>query len=96
MASEPELRDTSDRVLEQLTRLAELETAKRRATPGTAAFVELRVGPRVERTTKTDSAGAFRFENVQEGIYDIRVARAGFLDVVRRVTLASSGVPPRG
>ncbi|HET7026644.1 MAG TPA: hypothetical protein VFI28_03020 [Candidatus Limnocylindrales bacterium] len=41
MASEPELRETSDRVLEQLTRLAELETAKRQATPGTAAFVEL-------------------------------------------------------
>jgi hypothetical protein len=38
---ESELRDTSDRLLDQLKLLAELETAKRDATPGTPEFVDL-------------------------------------------------------
>ncbi len=41
MSIEAELRGTSDRLLDQLTHLAELERAKRQATPGTPEFVEL-------------------------------------------------------
>jgi hypothetical protein len=38
---ESELRDTSDRLLDELKQLGDLETAKRDATPGTPEFVEL-------------------------------------------------------
>jgi hypothetical protein len=38
---ESELRDTSDRLLDQLKLLADLETAKRDATPGTPEFMDL-------------------------------------------------------
>ena len=41
MSMEADLRQTSDRLLDQLTHLAELESAKREATPGTPEFVEL-------------------------------------------------------
>lgn len=41
MSIESELRDTSDRLLDELKQLGELETAKRDATPGTPEFVSL-------------------------------------------------------
>lgn len=41
MSIDADLRQASDRLLGQLTRLAELEGAKRDATPGTPEFVEL-------------------------------------------------------
>ncbi len=41
MSLEADLRDTSDRLLDQLDRLTELESAKRDATPGSPEFVEL-------------------------------------------------------
>lgn len=41
MSIDSELRNTSDRLLEQLTKLGELEAAKRDATPGSTEFVEL-------------------------------------------------------
>jgi hypothetical protein len=41
MSIEGDLRQTSDRLLDELMHLAELESAKRDATPGTPEFVEL-------------------------------------------------------
>ncbi|HEU4671708.1 MAG TPA: hypothetical protein VFS32_02300 [Candidatus Limnocylindrales bacterium] len=41
MSIDGDLRRTSDRLLAQLSHLAELETAKRDARPGTSEFVEL-------------------------------------------------------
>jgi Ca-activated chloride channel homolog len=52
--------------------------------------VELRAGERVERTTVSDTAGAFRFEKVPPGTYDIRASLTGFTTATTRLTVAAN------
>jgi Ca-activated chloride channel family protein len=58
------------------------------------AVVELRVQQRVERTATTDAKGAFRFDNVPEGAYELRVTLAGFVPYALSVTLGPNPMRP--
>ncbi len=42
-----------------------------------------------QRTTLTDRAGRYRFDNLQPGSYELRTRRLGYLEVVRPITLAA-------
>jgi len=57
------------------------------AAPVAGTTVELRVGPRVDRTAITDAHGAFRFENVAPGTYELRALMAGFRPVSMSVVV---------
>jgi Ca-activated chloride channel homolog len=54
------------------------------------ATVELRSGERVERTAVSDTAGAFRFEKVPPGTYDIRASLTGFTTATTRIIVAAN------
>jgi hypothetical protein len=56
------------------------------------APVELLVDQRVERRTTTDAKGAFRFEHVRAGRYQLRVMVPGFVPLVARVDLGDKPV----
>ncbi len=58
------------------------------------ATVDLRTGQTILRTTVTDSRGAFRFENVTEGTYEVHAAAPGLLDSTSTLTVAK-GRPVR-
>ncbi len=57
------------------------------------ASVELRQGPRVERTAVTNEKGEFRFEKVPPGRYEIRATLPGFLDATTAVAVGEKAVP---
>ena len=65
-------------------------------TPVPGATVELRVGAgqTVLRTATTDARGVFRFENVTEGTFDLRVVANGFIDLLSTVTVARDRPTP--
>ncbi len=58
------------------------------------ATVELLASRRVQRTTTTDRQGAFRFDEVPEGTYEVRVARAGFTSMAMSVSISDKPVAP--
>ncbi len=55
------------------------------------AKVELIGGPAPDRSTVTDSAGSYRFEDLPVGDYIVRVAASGFQPVEVRVAVAAAG-----
>jgi len=63
-------------------------------SPVAGATVELRVGPRVDRSTATDTKGEFRFENVASGSYEVHARIAGFDPVSMRVVVDDKPVTP--
>ncbi len=58
------------------------------------AVVELRAGSKAVRKATTDARGAFRFEGVPEGSYELHVAVSGFPGVVRAITVGAGPVRP--
>jgi Ca-activated chloride channel homolog len=49
---------------------------------------------RLERQTTTDTQGAFRFEQVSAGAYELRFALGGFVPATRAVVVTDRPVPP--
>ncbi len=64
--------------------------------PVAGATVELRpeAGQTVLRTATTDARGVFRFEQLTEGTFDVRVLANGFVDLVSTVTVARERPTP--
>jgi Ca-activated chloride channel homolog len=58
------------------------------------ATVELWVGQRVQRSTATDRQGAFRFDGVPAGNYEVRVRRVGFNGLTASVSISDKPMPP--
>src|SRR6476469_3213218 len=58
------------------------------------ATVELISGGRVIRTTTTDRNGAFTFDNVPQGSYELRTSLAGFMRATNAITIAPGPQPP--
>jgi Ca-activated chloride channel family protein len=58
------------------------------------ATVDLRAGQTILRTTVTDGRGAFRFENVTEGTYEVHAAAPGLIDSVSTLTVVKARPVP--
>jgi Ca-activated chloride channel family protein len=58
------------------------------------ATVELLASQRVLRTTTTDGQGAFRFDSLSAGKYEVRVRVAGFSPTTASVSITDSPVAP--
>jgi Ca-activated chloride channel family protein len=60
----------------------------------TGATVELMSGRRVVRTATTDENGAFAFDNVPRGSYQLRVRLTGFTQLTQPLSLGTDAPPP--
>ena len=58
------------------------------------ATVTLRADERLDRTTLTNERGEFRFENVEQGTYELQVSLEGFSTLAIPVTVGSIALKP--